>query len=66
MYNSYGGLDHLEATRGRLKKLEAVFEKFLYYTLCGIKRCKIKNVLKMYYKFWRFGPFGGHQRPFKK
>ena len=20
----------------------------------------------MYYKFFRFGPFGGHERPFKK
>ena len=27
---------------------------------------KSNHVLEMYYKFWRFGPFGGHHRPFKK
>ena len=44
MYNNFGGLDHLEATRGRLRKLEAVFENVFYYTVLGLKSCEIKNV----------------------
>ena len=48
----------MEATR----KLKAVFESFFDYKVWGIKNQKCtKNVQQ----FWRFGSFGGHQRPFK-
>ena len=45
----FGGLDHLEATRGCLRKLEAVFENVFYYTVLGIKRCEIKN----WVEYWK-------------
>ena len=53
MYNNFGGLDHLEAIRGRLRKLEAVFGSFFVKNVECIKNVK-----------W-YGPYGDHQRPFK-
>ena len=51
MYNNFGGLDHLEAIRGRFGKLEAVMKVSLTI-MCGvIKRCGIKNVYRMYNNF---------------
>ena len=44
MYNNFGDLDHLEASRGRLRKLEAVFESYFDYEMWVNKRCGIKNV----------------------
>ena len=35
---------NFEVTRGRFRKLQAVFESFFEYKVWGIKRCGLKNV----------------------
>ena len=40
----------MEATKGPLRRLEAVFESILDHRVWSIKRCAIKNVKRLYEK----------------
>ena len=62
MYNNSRSLDHLEATRCRFRKIEAVLKVSSDYNVLGIKRCGIKIVYRIYNTFWRSGPFRGRLR----
>ena len=44
----------MEATRGRLNKIEAVFESTFNQRVWGIKLCEIKNVERLYHIIGRF------------
>ena len=56
LYKKIGGLDHLEATKGLLRKLEAVKENLrpflkVDHRLWGIKASVIKKVYRPYKNF---------------
>ena len=46
-----GGQDHLEAIRGRLRELEAVFESFCLNKVWGTKSFGMKNVKRLLRNF---------------
>ena len=72
MYNNHEGLDHQEATRGRLRNQRLFLKNIIYYTAWVIERCEIKNVLKCTINFGGFDHLEAtrgrlrNQRPFLK
>ena len=53
LFNILGGLDHLEATKGRLRKLEAGFESFYGYNGPKVQNSGLPNYFSNLGEFWK-------------